>query len=103
VNQREVHRIRTPSRIPCELRSAKTPTLFLIGEDADLETIESALRIAETGHLTLPRCKRTPPFPPSPHRGRLSLYQQPQIRAQLSLVLEESLSALLREWIAKDA
>ncbi len=55
----------------------------------DLETIESALRIAETGHLTFGTLHTNSAaqtinrivdvFPP---------HQQPQIRAQLSFVLE---------------
>ena len=63
--------------------------MVLIGEMRDLETIESALRIAETGHLTFgtlhtnsaaSTINRVVDVFPS--------HQQPQIRAQLSLVLE---------------
>ena len=63
---------------------------MLVGEMRDLETIEAALTIAETGHLVfahaahqLARSRRInriiDVFPP---------HQQPQIRAQLSFVLE---------------
>src|SRR6476620_11510832 len=53
VNQREVN---ADTRGFAEaLRTAlrQDPDVVLIGEMRDLETIESALRIAETGHLTL--------------------------------------------------
>ena len=63
--------------------------MVLIGEMRDLETIEAALTIAETGHLAFATlhtnsCVQTinriiDVFPP---------YQQPQVRAQLSFVLE---------------
>lgn len=65
------------------------PDVVLIGEMRDLETIEAALRIAETGHLTFATLhtnsayatinRLVDAFPP---------HQQQQIRAQLSLVLE---------------
>src|SRR6476661_2542598 len=52
VNQREVHQ--DTSGFAMALRAAlrEDPDIVLIGELRDLETIESALRIAETGHLT---------------------------------------------------
>jgi len=65
------------------------PDVVLIGEMRDLETIEAALTVAETGHLcfatlhtnsalqTINRIVDV--FPP---------YQQSQVRAQLSFVLE---------------
>jgi twitching motility protein PilT len=61
----------------------------LIGEMRDLETIESALRIAETGHLTFGTLHTNTA---SSTINRIidvfPAHQQPQIRAQLSLVLE---------------
>ena len=67
--------------------------MVLVGEMRDLETIEAALVIAETGHLCFATlhtnsCVQTinrilDVFPP---------YQQPQIRAQLSFVLEGVMS-----------
>src|SRR6476660_4628066 len=48
VNQREVHQ--DTQGFANALR--EDPDIVLIGELRDLETIESALRIAETGHLT---------------------------------------------------
>ena len=89
VNQREVHSD-TASFGPA-LRAAlrEDPDVVLIGELRDLETIESALRIAETGHLTFATAHTNSAyqtinriidvFPDS---------QQAQIRTQLSLVLE---------------
>jgi twitching motility protein PilT len=52
VNQREVHA--DTHSFGNALRAAlrEDPDVVLIGEMRDLETIESALRIAETGHLT---------------------------------------------------
>src|SRR5215213_543525 len=52
VNQREVHS--DTHGFSAALRAAlrEDPDIVLIGELRDLETIESALRIAETGHLS---------------------------------------------------
>ncbi|BDU71186.1 type IV pilus twitching motility protein PilT [Mesoterricola silvestris] len=89
VNQREVHA--DTHSFKKALRSAlrQDPDVVLVGELRDLETIEAALTIAETGHLTFgtlhtSSCVQTmnriiDVFP---------AHQQPQIRAQLSLVLE---------------
>src|SRR6478609_2690091 len=53
VNQREVHS--DTGSFANALRAAlrEDPDIVLIGEMRDLETVESALKIAETGHLTL--------------------------------------------------
>ncbi len=63
--------------------------MVLIGEMRDLETIESALRIAETGHLTFATLHTNSA---SSTINRIidvfPSHQQSQIRAQLSLVLE---------------
>ena len=73
------------------LRAAlrEDPDVVLIGEMRDLETIESALRIAETGHLTFATLHTNSA---SSTINRIidvfPAHQQPQIRAQLSLVLE---------------
>ena len=79
------------SGCPRELRAAlrEDPDVVLIGEMRDLETIESALRIAETGHLTFGTLHTNSA---SSTINRIidvfPAHQQPQIRAQLSLVLE---------------
>ena len=63
--------------------------MVLIGEMRDLETIEAALRIAETGHLTFGTLHTNSA---SSTINRIidvfPSHQQSQIRAQLSLVLE---------------
>ena len=89
VNQREVHS--DTSGFAMALRAAlrEDPDVVLIGEMRDLETVEAALKIAETGHLTLATLHTNSAaqtinriidiFPSG---------QQPQIRTQLSMVLE---------------
>jgi twitching motility protein PilT len=63
--------------------------VVLIGEMRDLETIESALRIAETGHLTFGTL-HTNSAAQTINRviDVFPAHQQGQIRTQLSLVLE---------------
>ncbi len=89
VNQREVHS--DTKGFAEALRSAlrEDPDVVLIGEMRDLETIESALRIAETGHLTFATL-HTNSAASTINRiiDVFPSHQQPQIRAQLSLVLE---------------
>src|SRR5574341_779777 len=65
------------------------PDVVLIGEMRDLETIEAALRIAETGHLTFGTL-HTNSAAQTINRiiDVFPAHQQSQIRAQLSLVLE---------------
>jgi twitching motility protein PilT len=89
VNQREVHS--DTQSFSNALRAAlrEDPDIVLIGEMRDLETVEAALKIAETGHLTFGTLHTNSAaqtinriidiFPSS---------QQGQIRTQLSLVLE---------------
>ncbi len=62
---------------------------MLIGELRDLETVESALRIAETGHLTFGTL-HTNSAAQTINRiiDVFPAHQQSQIRTQLSLVLE---------------
>lgn len=89
VNQREVHY--DTQSFHSALRSIlrQDPDVVLIGEMRDQETIEAALIVSETGHLTLATlhtnsCVQT--------INRIidvfSAHQQSQVRAQLSLVLE---------------
>ena len=52
VNQREVHSDTQSFGLALRAALREDPDVVLIGELRDLETIESALRIAETGHLT---------------------------------------------------
>jgi twitching motility protein PilT len=89
VNQREVHQ--DTKSFTTALRAAlrEDPDVVLIGEMRDLETVESALRIAETGHLTFGTL-HTNSAASTINRviDVFPSHQQPQIRAQLSLVLE---------------
>ncbi len=89
VNQREVHA--DTKSFTDALRAAlrEDPDVVLIGEMRDLETVESALRIAETGHLTFGTL-HTNSAASTINRviDVFPAHQQPQIRAQLSLVLE---------------
>jgi twitching motility protein PilT len=63
--------------------------VVLIGEMRDLETIESALRIAETGHLTFATLHTNSAVATITRIVDVfPAHQQPQIRAQLSMVLE---------------
>src|SRR6059058_6522795 len=89
VNQREVNA--DTKSFSNALRAAlrEDPDVVLIGEMRDLETIEAALRIAETGHLTFGTLHTNSA---SSTINRIvdvfPSHQQPQIRAQLSMVLE---------------
>jgi len=89
VNQREVHS--DTESFSNALRAAlrEDPDIVLIGEMRDLETVESALRIAETGHLTFGTL-HTNSAAQTINRiiDIFPSHQQSQIRTQLSLVLE---------------
>ena len=89
VNQREVGADTKSIKAALKYILRQDPDVVLIGEMRDLETIEAALTLAETGHLcfatlhtnsavqTINRIVDV--FPP---------YQQSQVRAQLSFILE---------------
>jgi twitching motility protein PilT len=89
VNQREVHA--DTHGFANALRAAlrQDPDVVLIGEMRDLETTETALRIAETGHLTFATL-HTNSAASSINRiiDIFPAHQQAQIRTQLSMVLE---------------
>ena len=89
VNQRELHA--DTKSFGDALRAAlrEDPDVVLIGEMRDLETIESALRIAETGHLTFGTLHTNSAS--STINRIIDVFpavQQAQVRAQLSLTLE---------------
>ncbi len=96
VNQREVGADTGGFKTALKYILRQDPDVVLIGEMRDLETIEAALTVAETGHLAFATlhtnsCVQTmnriiDVFPP---------YQQAQVRAQLSFVLEGVLSQTL--------
>jgi twitching motility protein PilT len=89
VNQREVHS--DTNSFTNALRAAlrEDPDIVLIGEMRDLETVEAALKIAETGHLTFATL-HTNSAAQTINRiiDVFPANQQAQIRTQLSLVLE---------------
>jgi twitching motility protein PilT len=89
VNQREVHS--DTGSFSNALRAAlrEDPDIVLIGEMRDLETVEAALKIAETGHLTFGTL-HTNSAAQTINRiiDIFPANQQAQIRTQLSLVLE---------------
>ena len=96
LNQREVNSDTFSFSTALKHILRQDPDVVLIGEMRDLETIEAALTIAETGHLTLATlhtnsCTESvnriiDVFPP---------HQQPQVRTLLSFVLEGILSQQL--------
>ncbi|MFP6607773.1 MAG: type IV pilus twitching motility protein PilT [Myxococcota bacterium] len=89
VNQREVGSDTHNFKNALKYILRQDPDIVLIGELRDLETIEAALTVAETGHLAFATLHTNSAvqtinrivdvFPP---------YQQSQIRQQLSFVLE---------------
>ncbi len=96
VNQREVNSDTKDFGSALKHILRQDPDVVLVGEMRDLETIEAALTLAETGHLTLATlhtnsCAQTinrivDVFSPN---------QQPQVRSQLALVLEGVISQQL--------
>jgi twitching motility protein PilT len=89
VNQREVHTDTHGFKEALKSALRQDPDIVLIGEMRDLETIEAAMTIAETGHLVFATLHTNTAigsinriidvFPP---------HQQSQIRAQLSFTLK---------------
>ena len=89
VNQRELHSDTHSYAAALKSVLREDPDVVLIGEMRDLETIEAALRIAETGHLTFATL-HTNSAVQTINRiiDVFPAHQQAQIRAQLSFVLE---------------
>jgi len=96
INQREVGADTNAFKVALKYVLRQDPDVVLVGEMRDLETIEAALTIAETGHLVFATLHTNSAlqsinriidvFPP---------HQQAQVRAQLSFVLEGIISQLL--------
>ena len=96
INQREVTADTKSFKDALRYVLRQDPDVVLIGEMRDLETIEAALTVSETGHLSLATLHTNSAvqtinriidvFPP---------HQQEQIRVQLSFVLEGVLSQQL--------
>jgi len=89
VNQREVHSDTMSFSMALRAALREDPDVVLVGEMRDLETVESALRIAETGHLTFATL-HTNSTTQTINRiiDIFPANQQAQVRTQLSLVLE---------------
>ncbi|NPA24201.1 MAG: type IV pilus twitching motility protein PilT [Deltaproteobacteria bacterium] len=96
VNQREIKSDTEDFKKALRYILRQDPDVVLVGELRDLETVASSLTVAETGHLTLATlhtnsCAQTinriiDIFPS---------HQQPQIRSQLSFVLQAVISQQL--------
>ena len=96
VNQREVGADTESFKSALKYVLRQDPDVVLVGEMRDLETIEAALTIAETGHLVFATLHTNSAiqtinriidvFPP---------HQQPQVRAQLSFSLVAVMTQLL--------
>ena len=96
VNQREVGTDTEGFKIALQYVLRQDPDVVLVGEMRDLETIEAALTISETGHLV---------FAPLHTNSAISTFnrvidafpphQQDQIRAKLSFVLQGVISQQL--------
>jgi len=96
VNQREIGTDTTSFKGALRYVLRQDPDVVLVGEMRDLETIEAAMTISETGHLVFATLHTNSAvqsinrvidvFPP---------HQQPQIRAQLSFVLQAVVTQML--------
>jgi len=96
VNQREVGTDTVSFAAALKYVLREDPDIILIGEMRDLETIQAALTIAETGHLVFATLHTNDAvqsinriidvFPP---------HQQTQVRTQLSFVLQAVFSQML--------
>src|SRR5437762_10815698 len=96
VNQREVFSDTQSFTQSLKHVLRQDPDIVLIGEMRDLETIEAALVVAETGHLVFSTL-HTNSAVQTINRviDVFSPYQQPQVRSQLSVVLEGVISQQL--------
>lgn len=96
INQREVGSDTSSFGQALKYVLRQDPDIILIGEMRDVETIQAAINIAETGHLVLATLHTTDAaqsinriidvFPP---------HQQSQVRAQVSFVLQSVFSQQL--------
>jgi twitching motility protein PilT len=96
INQREIGTDTSTFSIALRAALRQDPDVILVGEMRDLETIETAVTAAETGHLVMSTLHTTDAketinriigiFPP---------YQQSQIRVQLASVLKGVVSMRL--------
>jgi twitching motility protein PilT len=96
INQREVHQDTDSFASALRVALRQDPDVVLIGEMRDLETIQAALSIAETGHLTLATL-HTNSAAQTVNRiiDVFPSDQKATVRAQLSMVLEGIVSQAL--------
>ena len=89
INQREVGQDTNTFARALKYALREDPDVVLIGEMRDLETIESTLTIAETGHLAFATL-HTPDAIQAINRiiDVFPAHQQPQVRSQLSASLQ---------------
>jgi twitching motility protein PilT len=89
VNQRELYADTRSFSLALKAALREDPDVVLVGEMRDLETMEAAMKLAETGHLTLATL-HTNSAAQTVTRiiDAFPSHQQSQIRTQLSLVLE---------------
>jgi twitching motility protein PilT len=89
VNQREVGTDTKSFAAALKYALREDPDIILVGEMRDLETIQAAITIAETGHLCLATL-HTNSAAEAINRiiDVFPSYQQAQVRAQLAFVLE---------------
>jgi twitching motility protein PilT len=89
VNQRELHADTQSFSMALRAALREDPDVVLIGEMRDLETMEAALKLAETGHLTMATLHTNSAAQTITRViDAFPAHQQAQIRTQLSLVLE---------------
>jgi twitching motility protein PilT len=96
VNQREVGADTKSFSTALKYALRQDPDVILVGEMRDLETIQAALTIAETGHLCLATLHTNSAYE-SINRiiDVFPSHQQSQVRAQLAFVLEGVLTQTL--------
>jgi len=89
VNQRELHADTQSFTMALRAALREDPDVVLVGEMRDLETMEAAMKLAETGHLTMATLHTNSAAQTITRIiDAFPAHQQAQIRTQLSLVLE---------------
>lgn len=96
IEQREVGTDTNSFSTALKYTLRQDPDIILVGEMRDLETIQAALNIAETGHLVFATL-HTPDAPQSINRiiDVFPPHQQNQVRVQISFVLQAVFSQML--------
>ena len=89
VNQRELHADTNSFTMALRAALREDPDVVLVGEMRDLETMEAAMKLAETGHLTMATLHTNSAAQTITRIiDAFPAHQQAQMRTQLSLVLE---------------